>query len=56
VEAPGEDIDEGIGRLLGEADRMVVDGFKKGAPDLVTAMQRTVGSGDDCALVLIWRS
>jgi hypothetical protein len=56
VEAPGEDIDEGIGRLLGEADRMVINGFRNGAPDLVTAMQRTVGSGDDCALVLIWRS
>jgi hypothetical protein len=56
VEAPGRDIDDGIGQLLGEADRMVVDGFKDGAPDLVTAMQRTVGSGDDCALVLIWRS
>ena len=56
VEAPGQDIDEGIGRLLGEAERMVVDGFKTGAGELVTTMQRTVGSGDDCALVLIWRS
>lgn len=56
VEAPGKDIDEGIGRLLGEAERMVVDGFGTGAADLVTTMQRTVGSGDDCALVLIWRS
>src|SRR6202012_4890982 len=56
VEAPGEDMDEGIGRLLGEADRMVVNGFRNGAPDVVTAMQRAVGSGDDCALVLIWRS
>jgi hypothetical protein len=56
VEAPGQDIDDGIGQLLGEAERMVVSGYAKGAPDLVTAMQRTVGSGDDCALVLIWRS
>jgi hypothetical protein len=56
VEAPGEDIDDGIGRLLGEAERMVVTGFKPGAPELVTAMQRSVGSGDDCALVLIWRT
>jgi stage II sporulation SpoE-like protein len=56
VEAPGRDIDDGIGRLLGEAERMVVTGYKAGAPDLVTTMQRTVGSGDDCALVLIWRS
>jgi hypothetical protein len=56
VEAPGRDIDDGIARLLGEADRLVVAGFKTGASGLVTTMQRTVGSGDDCALVLIWRS
>jgi len=55
VEAPGQDIDEGIGRLLGEAERMVVSGFRPGAPALVTAMQQAVGSNDDCALVLIWR-
>jgi hypothetical protein len=56
VEAPRQDIDEGIQRLLGEAQRLVVDGFRTGAPDLVTTMQRTVSSGDDCALVLVWRS
>src|SRR5580692_5519417 len=56
VEAPRQDIDEGIQRLLGEAQRLVIDGFRKGAPDLVTTMQRTVNSGDDCALVIIWRS
>jgi len=56
VEAPRQDIDEGIQRLLGEAQRLVMDGFRKGAPDLVTTMQRTVNSGDDCALVIIWRS
>jgi Stage II sporulation protein E (SpoIIE) len=55
VEAPRRDIDEGIARLLGEADRLVVAGFKTGAPELVTTMQRTVASGDDCALVLVWR-
>ena len=55
VEAPGRDIDEGIARLLGEAERLVVAGFSTGAPELVTTMQRTVASGDDCALVLIWR-
>jgi Stage II sporulation protein E (SpoIIE) len=55
VEAPGRDIDEGIARLLGEAERLVVTGFAAGAPELVTAMQRAVASGDDCALVLIWR-
>lgn len=56
VEAPGRDIDEGIARLLGEAERLVVSGFRAGAPELVTTMQRTVASGDDCALVVIWRS
>jgi hypothetical protein len=56
VEAPRRDIDEGIQRLLGEAERLVVTGFKTGAPDLVTAMQRAIDSKDDCALVLIWRS
>jgi len=56
VEAPTRDIDEGIQRLLGEAQRLVIDGFRSGAPDLVTTMQRTVNSGDDCALVVIWRS
>lgn len=56
VEAPGRDIDEGIARLLGEAERLVVAGFNTGAGELVTTMQRTVASGDDCALVLIWRS
>jgi hypothetical protein len=55
VEAPGRDIDEGIDRLLGEAERMVVTGFGAGAPEVVTAMQRSVASGDDCALVVIWR-
>jgi hypothetical protein len=56
VEAPRRDIDEGIERLLGEAERLVVTGFKTGAPDLVTTMQRAIDSKDDCALVLIWRS
>ena len=56
VEAPGRDIDDGIARLLGEADRLVVAGFRTGAPELVTTMQHAIGSGDDCAIVLIWRS
>jgi hypothetical protein len=56
VEASGQDIDEGIGRLLGEAERMVVSGFRPGAPALVTAMQQVIGSNDDCAFVLIWRT
>jgi hypothetical protein len=56
VEAPGRDIDSGIAALLGEAERLVVSGFKAGAATLVQTMQRDTGSSDDCALVLIWRS
>jgi serine phosphatase RsbU (regulator of sigma subunit) len=56
VEAPGRDIDDGIARLLGEAGQLVVAGFRTGAQELVSTMQRAVGSGDDCALVVIWRS
>jgi Stage II sporulation protein E (SpoIIE) len=56
VEAPGRDIDAGIDKLLGEAEQLVTKGFQTGAADLVTTLQRDVGSSDDCALVLIWRS
>ncbi len=57
VEAPGRDIDYGTDRLLGEADRLVVSGFRAGAADLVRAMQTGAGGGgDDCALALIWRT
>jgi hypothetical protein len=56
VEAPGRDIDYGTDRLLGEADRLVASGFRTGAADLVRVMQTDAGSGDDCALALIWRT
>jgi hypothetical protein len=56
IEAPGRDIDSGISDLLGEAERMVITGFKAGVPALVQAMQADTASSDDCALVLIWRS
>jgi hypothetical protein len=56
VEAPGRDIDLGTDRLLAEAERMTVTGFKAGAPTLVTNLQRDSGGSDDCALVLIWRT
>jgi hypothetical protein len=56
IEAPGRDIDAGIDRLLGEADRLVTSGFGAGAARLVRAVQDRGGSSDDCALVLIWRS
>jgi hypothetical protein len=56
IEAPGRDIDAGIDRLLGEADRLVTSGFGAGAARLVRAMQVPGAGSDDCALVLIWRS
>jgi len=56
IEAPGRDIDAGIDRLLGEADRLVTSGFGAGAGKLVRAMQAPGPSSDDCALALIWRS
>ncbi|MGO8961398.1 MAG: PP2C family protein-serine/threonine phosphatase [Streptosporangiaceae bacterium] len=56
VEVPGRDIDAGIDRLLGEADRLVTSGFAAGAPKLVQTMQGGGRRSDDCALALIWRS
>jgi hypothetical protein len=53
VEIPGQDIDYGTDRLLGEADRLVVSGFRAGAADLVRVMQ---SGSDDCALAIIWRA
>ncbi len=55
IEAPGRDIDAGIDRLLGAADRLVTSGFEAGAGKLVRAMHAGSGGSDDCALVLIWR-
>ncbi|WP_200827281.1 PP2C family protein-serine/threonine phosphatase [Thermomonospora echinospora] len=53
VEAPGQDLDAGIDRLLTEAERLVPQGFGKGAKELVETM--AAARDDDCALVLIWR-
>jgi Stage II sporulation protein E (SpoIIE) len=55
VEVPGRDIDVGIDRLLGEADRLVASGFSEGAGRLVQTMQGGGRGSDDCALALIWR-
>ncbi|HEY7147007.1 MAG TPA: PP2C family protein-serine/threonine phosphatase [Streptosporangiaceae bacterium] len=55
VEEPGRDIDVGIDRLLGAADRLVTTGFAAGAGRLVQTMQGRRRGSDDCALVLIWR-
>jgi stage II sporulation SpoE-like protein len=54
VEAPGRDLDAGIDRLMGEAEHLVTQGFRKGAKELVETM--AAARDDDCALVLIWRT
>ncbi|WP_433242271.1 PP2C family protein-serine/threonine phosphatase [Streptosporangium sp. CA-135522] len=53
IEQPGRDIDSGLDRLLGEADRLLPSGFRDGARNLVASM--SAGHNDDCALILIWR-
>jgi hypothetical protein len=56
VEVPGKDIDQGIDRLLGEADHLIAGGFGAGAARLVQTMQAGRATSDDCALALIWRA
>jgi hypothetical protein len=56
VEAPGRDIDVGIDRLLGAADRLVVAGFAGGASKLTQSLTEGTRTSDDCAVVLIWRA
>ncbi|MEV7011280.1 PP2C family protein-serine/threonine phosphatase [Streptosporangium sp. NPDC051022] len=53
IEQPGRDIDAGLDRLLGEAERLLPSGFRGGARNLVASM--SAGHNDDCALILIWR-
>ncbi|GAA0387758.1 PP2C family protein-serine/threonine phosphatase [Microbispora corallina] len=53
IEQPGRDIDSGLDRLLGEAERLLPSDFRDRARQLVQSM--TSGHNDDCALVLIWR-
>ncbi len=55
VEIPGGDIDVGIDKLLGAAERLIPKGFPKGARRLVDVLGRR-GLDDDRALVLLWRS
>jgi hypothetical protein len=53
VETPDRDLDAGIDRMLGHAERLVRDGFVGGAGRIVE--QARAGESDDRALVLIWR-
>lgn len=53
VEVPGRDLDRGIDKLLGEAERLVTNGFRGGGHVLVRQVSgRTF---DDRGLVLLWR-
>lgn len=55
VEVPGRDIDVGLDRLLGAAERLVPrGGFAGGAERLVDEVARD--AFDDRALVLVWRT
>lgn len=54
VERPGQDITVGIDKLLGEAERLVPRGFRRGARRLLDALR--TGEGDDRALIMLWRS
>jgi hypothetical protein len=54
VETPGQDVELGIDRLMGQAERAMTRGFHDGAAAIVDGAR--AGDGDDRALVLIWRS
>jgi serine phosphatase RsbU (regulator of sigma subunit) len=54
VESPRRTLDDGVDRLLGEAEGLLREGLAGGARRLV---ERTVDdTDDDATLVLIWRS
>jgi hypothetical protein len=53
VEVPGRDLDRGIDKLLGEAERLVTRGFVGGGRLLVKQVNGR--SFDDRGLVLLWR-
>ena len=54
VENRGRDIELGIDRLVGAAERVMTRGFAGGANRIVDAAR--TGEADDRALVLIWRT
>jgi hypothetical protein len=54
VEVPGRDLDVGIDKLLGEAERLVTRGFTGGGELLIENV--APAGADDCGLVLLWRS
>lgn len=54
IEVPGRDLDVGLDKLLGEANRLVVSSFEGGAATLISSVARA--ADDDQALVLLWRT
>lgn len=54
VEVPGRDLELGIDKLLGEANRLVISTFRGGAARLIDAVAPS--GADDRALAMIWRS
>jgi hypothetical protein len=54
VEVPGRDLEVGIDKLLGEAERLVPRGFEGGGELLVSRV--AADGSDDRGLVLLWRS
>lgn len=54
VEVPGRDLELGIDKLLGEANRLIISTFHGGAAKLIDAVAPT--ATDDRALAMIWRS
>lgn len=53
VETRGRDIDLGIDRLIGAAERVATHAFAGGAARILDGVR--AGEGDDRALVLVWR-
>lgn len=53
IEEPGRDLDVGLDKLLGEAERLVPRGFEGGALRLLEAVAPS--ASDDRAVVLLWR-
>lgn len=54
VEAPRRDLEDGIDKLQGEAERLVTQGFRNGAHKLIDAVASS--DEDDRALLMLWRT
>ena len=53
IELPGRDLSLGIDKLVGEAERLIGQGFTGGVDRLLAAMRS--GASDDRALLMLWR-